>query len=81
MVEEATLIKVKDDLFFHRTTIEKLKKELVDYLMTHDEISTPRFKEMTGTSRKYTIPLIEYFDSIKLTIRIGDCRKLRGKVN
>ena len=43
------------------------------------EISTPQFKEMTGVSRKYTIPLIEYFDTTNFTIRVGDIRKLRGK--
>ncbi|MBW2355702.1 MAG: SelB C-terminal domain-containing protein, partial [Deltaproteobacteria bacterium] len=40
-------------------------------------ISTPQFKEMTGVSRKYLIPLAEYFDSRNVTIRIGDIRKLR----
>ncbi len=79
MVEEGVLIKVKEDLYFHKTAIERLKNEFVDYLRTHNEITTPRFKEMTGTSRKYTIPLIEYFDSIRLTIRIGDSRRLRER--
>jgi selenocysteine-specific elongation factor len=77
MLEEGVLMKVKDDLYFHKTVIEKLKNEFIEYLKAHAEITTPRFKEMTGVSRKYTIPLIEYFDSIKLTIRIGDSRRLR----
>ena len=38
------------------------------------------FKEMTGISRKFVIPLIEYFDSVNLTIRVGDTRQLRRKV-
>jgi selenocysteine-specific elongation factor len=79
MVEEGVLIKVKDDLYFHKTAIERLKDELVAYLKVHTEITTPQFKAMTETSRKYTIPLLEYFDAIKLTIRIGDSRRLRER--
>jgi selenocysteine-specific elongation factor len=77
MLEEGTLIKVKEDLFFHKSVIDDLKKGLVSYLKANGEISTPQFKEMTGVSRKYTIPLIEFFDASKVTIRIGDIRRLR----
>jgi selenocysteine-specific elongation factor len=77
MLQEGTLIKVKEDLFFHKTVIDELKKGLVSYLKTNGEITTPQFKDMTGVSRKYTIPLIEFFDTSKVTIRIGDVRRLR----
>jgi selenocysteine-specific elongation factor len=49
----------------------------VAFLNQQGEISTPQFKDMTGASRKYVIPLIEYFDTKSVTIRIGDIRKLR----
>lgn len=77
LLEEGTLIKVKEDLFFHKSVIDDLKKGLVSYLKANGEITTPQFKEMTGVSRKYTIPLIEFFDTSKVTIRIGDIRRLR----
>jgi len=77
MLEEGTLVKVKEDLYFHRHVIDNLKNRLVSYLKANSEITTPQFKEMTGVSRKYTIPLIEYFDSTKATIRVGDIRRLR----
>ncbi len=77
MLEEETLVKVKEDLFFHRRVVEDLKDRLVFYLKAHNEVTTPQFKEMTGVSRKYTIPLIEYFDTTKVTIRVGDVRRLR----
>ena len=77
MLEEGTLVKVKEDLYFHRRVIDNLKNRLVSYLKTNSEITTPQFKEMTRVSRKYTIPLIEHFDSTKVTIRIGDIRRLR----
>jgi selenocysteine-specific elongation factor len=77
LVNEGAIIKVKEELYFHAVTIEKLKKKLVAYLEAQGEINTPQFKEMTGVSRKYVIPLAEYFDSTNLTLRVGDVRRLR----
>jgi selenocysteine-specific elongation factor len=79
MVKEGVLVKVKEDLYFHRSAVQTLEKDLVDFLKTHGEITTPQFKEMTGASRKYTIPLIEYFDGSQVTVRVGDSRVLRKK--
>jgi selenocysteine-specific elongation factor len=50
---------------------------MVEFLGTQGEITTPQFKEMTGVSRKYVIPLAEYFDATNVTLRVGDVRKLR----
>ena len=77
LVDEGHLIKIKDDLYFHTDAIEALKGRLVDFLTANGTIDTPQFKDMTGASRKYVIPLIEYYDSKNITIRIGDIRKLR----
>ena len=79
MVKDGELIKVKEDLFFHRDEIDRLQERLVTFLRANGEIDTPRFKEMTGASRKYTIPLLEYFDRTRLTLRLGDHRVLREK--
>jgi selenocysteine-specific elongation factor len=77
LVDEGLIVKVKEDLYFHSETIHALKNRLVKFIMAQGEITTPQFKEMTGASRKYVIPLIEYFDSKNVTIRVGDIRKLR----
>ena len=79
MVKEGGILKVKEDLYFHRKAIDGLKSELVAFLKNNGEITTPQFKEMTGASRKYTIPLIEYFDRTQVTVRVGDTRVLRKK--
>lgn len=79
MVKDGILIKVKEDLYFHREVIEELKERLVGFLRDRGEIDTPQFKEMTNASRKYTIPLLEYFDITQLTMRVGDKRMLRRK--
>ncbi|HOP48256.1 MAG TPA: selenocysteine-specific translation elongation factor [Desulfobacteraceae bacterium] len=79
MVKEGVLMKIKEDLYFHSEAIEDLKKSLIDFLNTNGEITTPQFKDITGVSRKYTIPLIEHFDRLQLTVRVGDTRILRKK--
>jgi selenocysteine-specific elongation factor len=78
LVNEGIIIKVKEDLFFHSEAINALKKKLVKFLEDQAEITTPQFKEMTGVSRKYVIPLAEYFDSTNVTLRVGEVRKLRN---
>ncbi|MGA9237100.1 MAG: selenocysteine-specific translation elongation factor [Desulfobacterales bacterium] len=77
LVKEGRLVKVKEDLFFAADAVTQLKQRLVEFLTVNGEISTPQFKEMTAASRKYVIPLIEFFDAQNFTIRIGDIRKLR----
>ena len=79
LVNEGNIIKVKEDLFFHREAIDALKQKLVTFLQNQAEITTPQFKEMTGVSRKYVIPLAEYFDATNVTLRVGDVRKLRKR--
>jgi selenocysteine-specific elongation factor len=78
LLEEGLIVKTKDDLYFHIDAITGLKNKLVDFLKSNGDITTPQFKEMTGVSRKFVIPLIEYFDTSKVTLRVGDSRKLRG---
>jgi selenocysteine-specific elongation factor len=79
LVDEGVMVKVKEDLYYHRQPLDELKQKLVTVLIRQTEISTPQFKDMTGVSRKYVIPLLEYFDATQLTIRVGDLRKLRKR--
>jgi selenocysteine-specific elongation factor len=79
MVKERLLIKVKEDLYFHSKALDALKDRLIAFLQDNDEISTLQFKELTGASRKYTIPIMEYFDRSQITVRVGDNRVLRKK--
>jgi len=78
LVDTSEIIKIKEDLYFHKDAVEELKGRLVEFLTNNKEISTPQFKDMTGASRKYVIPLIEYFDAKNVTIRVGDNRRLRN---
>lgn len=76
LVKEGKLVKVKD-LFFSKGVVDNLQARVVELLRTKGEMSPLDFKEMTGLSRKFAIPLLEYLDLQKITIRVGDVRKLR----
>ena len=76
-MDEGILVKVKQ-LYFARPALDALQERLVALLREQGEITPPQFKELVGQSRKFTIPLAEYFDAQKVTLRIGDLRKLRS---
>jgi selenocysteine-specific elongation factor len=72
------VVKVSQDMYFHKDMIEHFKERAVAFLRRHQEMGPSDFKSELNLSRKYLIPLLEYLDQIKLTIRKGDKRVLRG---
>jgi len=78
LVRRGDLVRLKD-LLFARTAIAELSDRLVAFLTLHREISPSQFKDLVAQSRKYSIPLAEYFDAQRLTLRVGDQRRLRGR--
>lgn len=77
LVGRGELIKINESLCFHAPAIQALQEEVVAFIRREGEIDAQRFKDLTGLTRKFSIPLLEYFDKIKLTIRIDDKRVLR----
>ncbi|HOO90806.1 MAG TPA: SelB C-terminal domain-containing protein [Syntrophales bacterium] len=80
MLNTNVLIKVNEDLYFHRESLDRLEGDYRALLTKDGKASPATFKEMTGLSRKFIIPLMEYFDKTKLTIRVENYRMLREKV-
>jgi selenocysteine-specific elongation factor len=81
MMVEDQLVKISEDLYFYKPALGNLKDKLVSFLVKESEIDMPAFKDLTGLSRKFSIPLLEYFDKMKVTMRVGDKRILREKQN
>jgi selenocysteine-specific elongation factor len=77
--EQGFLVRVKDDMYYHRPALNAISEAIVGFFDTRQEMSAPDFKELTGLSRKYLIPVLEYFDKEKLTVRVGDVRHLRKR--
>jgi selenocysteine-specific elongation factor len=75
LFREKVLVRVSPELIFHRMALESLPGLLQTYKKSKGErIGVPSFKELTGITRKYAIPLLEYLDRQRLTRRIGDER-------
>ncbi len=73
-----TLVKVSSDLALHKDHVASLKEQLQVHFEKKAELTPSQWKEIVGASRKFTIPLAEYFDREKLTLRVGDVRKRRA---
>ncbi len=76
LLRDKVLIKISDELVFHRGALDDLKRKLVGYKVKSAKIDVAGFKELTGVTRKYAIPLLEYFDRERLTKRVGDARQI-----
>ncbi|HOD30228.1 MAG TPA: selenocysteine-specific translation elongation factor [Smithellaceae bacterium] len=79
LLKEGSLIKINEELIFTREALDNLRKNYKALLVKEGKATPVSFKELTGLSRKYIIPLMEYFDTDKLTMRVGDHRILREK--
>lgn len=77
LLEENRLVRIKGDLFYHREAFTQIEGRLKDFLKENGEITPGQFKDLFQISRKYAIPLLEYFDGHRLTVRLGDKRVLR----
>jgi selenocysteine-specific elongation factor len=75
LMREKTLVRVSLELIFHRQALAQLKERLTGFKKSKGErISVPAFKELSGITRKYAIPLLEYLDRERVTRRTGDDR-------
>ncbi|HMN01643.1 MAG TPA: selenocysteine-specific translation elongation factor [Geobacter anodireducens] len=77
LAREGRAVKVKSDIFYAPEPVADIREKLMAYLRDKGEIMPPEFRELTGLSRKFMIPLLEFFDQEKMTIRVGDKRILR----
>jgi selenocysteine-specific elongation factor len=74
LLRDKVLVKISEDLLFHKDTLADLRKRLTDEKVKSAKIDVARFKELTGVTRKYAIPLLEYLDREHVTRRVGDDR-------
>jgi selenocysteine-specific elongation factor len=74
LLRDKVLVKVSDDLVFHRDALTDLQQRMVAEKKRSPTIDVARFKDLTGVSRKYAIPLLEYLDRMHLTRRVGNDR-------
>jgi selenocysteine-specific elongation factor len=74
LLRDKTLIRVSDDLVFHKSALDDLRSNVSGLKAKSPKLDVARFKDLTGVSRKYAIPLLEYLDRERVTRRVGDER-------
>ena len=74
LLRDRVLVKLSDDLVFHRDALAGLRALIAGHKSASPKIDVARFKELTGVSRKYAIPLLEWLDRERVTRRVGDDR-------
>jgi selenocysteine-specific elongation factor len=74
LLRDRVLIKLSEDLVFHRDALAELRRKLAEQKTKSSKINVATFKDLTGVTRKYAIPLLEYFDRERVTRRVGDER-------
>jgi len=76
LLRDKVLIKVSDELVFHREALEGLRKLMAEQKKKAPKIDVGAFKDLIGVTRKYAIPLLEYLDRERVTRRVGDLREI-----
>ncbi|NLB89436.1 MAG: selenocysteine-specific translation elongation factor [Syntrophomonadaceae bacterium] len=74
LLAQGLVVKVGQDMYFANSAIEKGKEILADYFAKEKELTLAQARDMFNTSRKYALPLIEHYDRIRFTRRVGDIR-------
>jgi len=77
LIEQQRLVRVEQDLYFHAEAVATARERLVAHIKENGGLESVKFKYILDTSRKYAIPLLDYFDKIGLTRRVGYTRLLK----
>ncbi len=78
LIEQERLVRVESDLFFHSEAIEQARQKLISFINKEGRLESVKFKYLLDTTRKFAIPLLDYFDRIGLTRRVGYTRYLKN---
>ena len=76
LLKQGELVKVDIDLLFHKQAMTDAQSVLREYLAQHQQLTVAEFRDLIGSSRKYVVPMLEFFDRTKVTKRVGDQRML-----
>jgi selenocysteine-specific elongation factor len=75
MASEKFLVRINDSIYIPAGSFDTMMNRLRSFFSTKKEMTVGEFRDMLGTSRKYALPFLEYLDSNKITLRVGEVRK------
>ncbi len=76
LLAKGAFVKVNEELY-RGTQIAQIRARLQGFVREHGRMTMAEFRDLIGTSRKYAVPLLEWFDARGITVRSGDYRMLR----
>jgi selenocysteine-specific elongation factor len=76
LVKEGSLVRISDSMYLTASVYNEMIGKLKDFFRKKPEMTVAEFRDILNTTRKYALPILEYLDSIKVTLRVGDVRKL-----
>ncbi len=79
LMDQGELVKVKEDMFLSAAGMQEIRGKVIEFLTANEEMGPTEFRDITGLSRKFAIPYMEQLDKEKVTVRVGDKRRLRKK--
>ncbi|MCH5277399.1 MAG: selenocysteine-specific translation elongation factor [Desulfovibrionaceae bacterium] len=77
LVQKGELVKINEDLYYDAAALDELKSRVRAWFADHTDMAPGDFKAVAGLTRKYAVPLLEYFDNTHFTMRVGNERRLR----
>jgi selenocysteine-specific elongation factor len=77
LVDSRRIVRIREGLYFHAEPLQAAVTQVLGFLQQHRAITPQEIKDLLGISRKYAIPLLEWLDNQRLTVRVGDKRVLR----
>lgn len=80
LIDEGLLLRLKDNIIYHQHALTEAENRLREHLSLNSDITAAEFRDLLGITRKHAIPLLEYFDTARITLRVGDKRVLRTDV-
>jgi selenocysteine-specific elongation factor len=79
LAQEGALVRINDAMYITKEHYDRMLSLLRDFYSKKKEMGVAEFRDLLGTSRKFSIPFLEYLDSNRITIRVGDVRKFMLK--
>ena len=77
LIEQKRLVEVEKNLLFHDEAVEQARRILTSFINEHGRLESVKFKYLLNTTRKFALPLLDYFDRIGVTRRDGNTRYLK----
>lgn len=79
LAKEGAIVRINDSIHITKEYYNKMVDLLRDFYSKKKEMTVAEFRDILGTSRKYALPFLEYLDSSRITLRVGDIRKFMLK--